>query len=169
MPELPSSETNRRRRRAAASSYDPDALDALSQRHADLLRELQHVRGQLARRDVPSALEQLMSFDVQLRGFIATYDAILLKPLSIDWRSDSRASDRIARSRLRWHGIAASFEEIAADLASSKTGRERERELGALDFRFAEASHRLGAAFREDRMSLFLLYLSPTRAPQPEH
>ena len=167
MPELPSRETDRRRRRAAASSYDPDALDALSQRHADLLRELQHVRGQLARREVASALEQLMSFDVQLRGFIASHQAVLLRPLSIDWRADARASERIARSRERWQGIVATFEQIATELAASDMARGRE--LAALDFRFAEASHRLGAAFREDRMSLFLLYLSPTRAPQPEH
>ena len=167
MPRMPAQEPDHHDRRVASSVYDPDALDALSQRHAELLRELQHARAQLAQGEVASALEQLMSFDVQLRGFIATHDAVLLKPLSIDWRNDPRAAERIARSRLRWHGIASTFEEIAAALAA--IGVARDREIGALDFRFAEASHRLGAAFREDRASLFLLYLSPTRAPQPQH
>lgn len=147
--------------------YDPATLDALSFRHAALQRDLGSMRTELADRSVATVLMQLASFDMQLRGFVATHEAVLLQPLSRDWRRDSRIAERIARSRTDWHGIIATFVVLAVDLAAIDMADAAA--LAALDFRFAEASHRLGEAFRSDRASLFLLFLSPNRAADRMH
>jgi hypothetical protein len=154
-------------RRTASHRYDPDALDALSQRHAAVLRELGAIRTELAGRSIATALEQLAAFEVQLRGFLETHEAVLLRPLARDWARDHRVSEHILRSRVRWRAIVASFAVIASALAAVRV--DDEAVLGAIDFKLAEASYRLGEALRADRASLFLLYLSPNQAPRHMH
>jgi hypothetical protein len=167
MPASPTRSTVRRLGRSPAHRYDPDALDALSQRHAELQRELGAIRAEFGGRSIATALEQFASFEMQLRGFIESHEAVLLRPLAHDWESDHRVFDQILRSRLRWRGIVASFAVIASTLAAVRV--EDEHALAAIDFRLAEASHRLGEALREDRASLFLLFLSPNQAPRRTH
>ncbi|HVF33890.1 MAG TPA: hypothetical protein VND91_01045 [Candidatus Saccharimonadia bacterium] len=167
MPQAPFSVPDRRAQGATDNRYDPATLDALSFRHASLQRDLGSMRTDLAERSVATVLEQLASFDLQLRGFVATHDSVLLQPLSRDWRRDERIVDRIARSREQWQGLVATFETLARDLAAIDL--QDAPALVALDFRFAEASHHLGEAFRSDRASLFLLFLAPNRAPDRTH
>src|SRR5688572_27436285 len=154
MPASPSRFPIRRPRRATSHRYDPDALDALSIRHAELQRELEAIRIEFGGRSIATALEQLASFEVQLRGFIEIHEAVLLRPLARDWERDHRVVDHILRSRVRWQGIVASFAVIASALAAVDV--RDEQVLGTIDFRLAEASYRLGEALREDRASLFL-------------
>lgn len=167
MPRAAISDSNSRPDGSHDHRYDPATLDALSFRHAALQRDLGSMRAALAERSVATVLIQLASFDMQLRGFVATHEAVLLQPLSRDWRRDSRIADRIARSRAGWKAIVATFVELAVDLAAIDIADAAT--LAALDFRFAEASHRLGEAFRSDRASLFLLFLSPSRAADRLH
>ena len=143
--------------------YDPETLDTLSRRHAELLRDLATIRARIADGDTATALEQLAAFDMMLRGFIETHEALLLAPLEKDWGRERYAHERIALSRARWRAIAARFAQVAEELAAvdcTKPG-----EVAALDFRFAHAAHDVGDALREERASLFLLFLAPHRAP----
>ena len=167
MPASPSRSTARRSPRASAHRYDPDALDALSQRHAALQRELEAIRVEFGGRAIATALEQFASFEMQLRGFIEIHEAVLLRPLARDWERDHRVFDHILGSRQRWRALVASFAGIASSLAAVEV--RDEGALAAIDFRLAEGSYRLGEALREDRASLFLLFLSPNRAPRATH
>ncbi|HET9483465.1 MAG TPA: hypothetical protein VFO79_05875 [Xanthomonadales bacterium] len=167
MPEVPFRSAARRPSHPSRSLYDPDALDALSKRHAELQRELGTIRTEFAGRAIATALEQFAAFDLQWRGFLEIHEAVLLRPLSRDWASDARVREQIARSRERWHALAETFGEIASSLAAVRTVDETL--IATLDFRFAEVSYRLGEAMRADRASLFLLYLAPSQAPCVAH
>lgn len=167
MSQTPTQSYQRRSDGPTDQRYDPATLDALSFRHAALQRDLGAMRTELADRQVATVLEQLASFDLQLRGFVATHDAVLLQPLARDWHRDDRIADRIARSREGWQGLVATFMTLASEVAAVDLADFAA--LAALEFRFAEASHHLGEAFRSDRASLFLLFLSPNQVPNRPH
>lgn len=143
--------------------YDPETLDTLSRRHAELLQEVATIRSRISDGDTATALEQLAAFDMMLRGFIETHEALLLSPLEKDWGGEQYAHERILLSRSRWRAISARFASIAEELAAVDCASTSE--VAALDFRFAHAAHELGDALREERASLFLLFLAPHRAP----
>ena len=143
--------------------YDPETLDTLSRRHAELLRDLATIRPRISDGDTATALEQLAAFDMMLRGFIETHEALLLTPLEQDWGSERYAHERIALRRARWRAIASRFASVAEQLAAVDC--DRPADIAALDFRFAHAAHDVGDALREERASLFLLFLAPHRAP----
>ncbi len=143
--------------------YDPGWLDALSDRHAELLRDLAEIRVRFGERSVATALLELSTLGTQVRGYVETLDAFVLAPLARDWRGDARVSERIARSRERWQELVAMLGALAETIAAIDLGSTDA--LAKVDFRFAEAAHRLGDAFRADRSSLFLLFLAPHRAP----
>lgn len=167
MPQSPYRATAGSPSRASDHHYDPEALDALSHRHAELQRELETIRVQFGHRAIATVLEQLAAFHVQTRGLVDTIEAVLLRPLERDWGRDRRVCDRIICSRARWRSLEAGFASIAEALAAVDI--DDAPALAALDFRLAEASYRLGEALREDRSSLFLLYLSPHQAPPRPH
>src|SRR5688572_24118080 len=163
MPPTPTIHQFRPRSLPPVERYDPETLDTLSRRHSELLRELAGIRSRIADGDIATALEHLAAFDMMLRGFIETHEALLLAPLEKDWGSERYAHERIALSRVRWRAIAARFASIAEQLAAVDSGKPAA--IAALDFRFAHAAHDVGDALREERASLFLLFLAPHRAP----